>query len=90
MSEEHSHKTGFNWYRLGLWGSIGIIGYFLVTEHRAHLNTYSPYLFLIAFAVLHMFMHGGHGGHSGHSNDTPKQEGSTVHIHGDKKNKEST
>ncbi len=84
--EDHPPKKGFNWYKFGLWGSIAIIAYFLVTEHRAHLN--SSYLFLIAFFLMHFFMHGSHGGHGGHSNDTRNQEAGG-HNHGAKKNRES-
>ena len=87
--EEHQPKTGFNWYKFSLWGSMAIIGYFLVTEHRAHLNAYTPYLGLIAFGFMHIFMHGSHGGHGNHSNDTRSQEDNNIHNHGNKKNKES-
>ena len=58
------------------WVFIGfflIAGYFLVTEHRAHLtewlSTYGIWLLLLACPVMHMFMHGGHGGHGGHEGD---------------------
>ena len=49
-------------------GFLVIGGYFLVTEHRAHIVTAIPYLawlLLLACPLLHMFMHGGHGGHGG-------------------------
>ena len=45
-----------------------IAGFFLVTEHRAHLSgwlPYWPYLLLLACPAMHLFMHGGHG-HGGH------------------------
>ena len=45
-----------------------IAGFFLVTEHRAHLTgwiPYWPYLLLLACPLMHLFMHGGHG-HGGH------------------------
>ena len=48
-------------------GFVLIAGYFLITEHRAHLYEalpYWPYLLLLACPLLHLFMHGGHGGHS--------------------------
>ena len=59
----------------GFWGSrysIGLIvlgavaGYFLITEHRAHVLGALPYLLLAACPLMHSFMHGGHGGHGGH------------------------
>lgn len=54
------------------WGSgssIGLLimgaaaGYFLLTEHRAHLFGALPYLLLLACLLMHFFMHRGHGGH---------------------------
>lgn len=39
-------------------------GYFLVTEHKAHLLGAAPYLLLLACVGMHFFMHGGHGSHS--------------------------
>ena len=44
-------------------GFVAIAGFFLVTEHRAHLYGYWPYLLLLACPLLHMFGHGGHGDH---------------------------
>ena len=56
------------------WAFIGflvIAGYFLFTEHRAHLSgwlsSYGIWILLLACPLLHIFMHGGHGGHSGTS-----------------------
>ena len=43
--------------------SLAIIGFFLLTEHRAHLFGILPYLFLLACPFMHFFMHGGHGKH---------------------------
>ncbi|HBA39272.1 MAG: hypothetical protein A2W66_11265 [Deltaproteobacteria bacterium RIFCSPLOWO2_02_56_12] len=47
---------------LVLIGFLAIIGFFLVTEHRAHLLGFLPYLLLLACPLLHWLMHGGHGG----------------------------
>ena len=45
---------------------LGIAGFFVVTEHTAHLLGALPYLLLLACPILH-FLHGSHGGHrSGH------------------------
>jgi hypothetical protein len=47
-----------------LLGFAVIAGYFLVTEHRAHLFEYLPYALLLACPLLHLFHgHGGHGSH---------------------------
>jgi len=47
-------------------------GYFLVTEHTAHLLGAAPYLLLLACVGMHFFMHGGHGspGKHEHNNDS--------------------
>ena len=55
-------------------GGIGLLvvalvgGFFLVTEHRAHLLGWLPFLFILACPLMHVFMHHGHhhgGKHSG-------------------------
>ena len=43
----------------------GVAGYFLLTEHRAHVFGALPYLLLLACPLMHVFMHRGHGGHGG-------------------------
>ncbi len=69
MGDEHeatghrSHRRRTNWVLIGF---LAIGGYFLVTEHRAHLLPllgYLPYLLLLACPLMHLFHHGGHGGH---------------------------
>jgi hypothetical protein len=50
-------------------GFILIAGYFLWTEHSAHIQLafpYLPYLLLLLCPLLHIFMHGGHGHGHGH------------------------
>jgi len=49
-----------------LWCCLGIIAFFLITEHWAHLFGVLPYLLLLACPLMHLFMHHGHAGHSGH------------------------
>jgi DUF2933 family protein len=46
-------------------GFLAIAGFYLVTEHRAHLYGILPWLLLLACPFMHFFMHGGHGGHGG-------------------------
>ena len=49
---------------LVLAGFLAIAGYFLWTEHEAHVRAlfpYLPWLFLLACPLMHVFMHGGHG-----------------------------
>lgn len=55
---------------LALAGFLVILGFFLVTEHRAHLFGWLPFLFLLACPFLHLFGHGGHGaGHDARGRD---------------------
>jgi hypothetical protein len=51
-------------YWLAFWGFLAIAGFFLVTEHTAHLLGALPYLLLLACPLMHVFMHGRHGHHS--------------------------
>lgn len=46
-----------------LWAFLGIILFFLLTEHRAHLFGVLPFLLVLACPLMHMFMHGRHRGH---------------------------
>jgi hypothetical protein len=45
---------------------LAIAGFFLWTEHRAHLLGLLPYLLLLACPLMHLFHHGGHK-HGGHA-----------------------
>lgn len=47
---------------------LAIAGFFLVTEHTAHLLGALPYLLLLACPLLHFF-HRAHGGHGEHGAD---------------------
>jgi hypothetical protein len=46
-------------------GFLLVIGFFLLTEHWAHLYGYWPFLFLLACPLMHLFMH-----HEGHQNNS--------------------
>ena len=50
---------------IALIGFLAIAGFYLITEHRAHVFGILPFLLLLACPLLHMFMHRGHGGHGG-------------------------
>jgi hypothetical protein len=59
-----------SWWRsrsgLALLGFLVVAGFYLITEHRAHLFGVLPYLLILACPLLH-FLHRGHGGgHAGH------------------------
>ena len=52
--------------------ALGILGYFLLIEHRAHVIPILPYLFLLVCPFMHIFMHGKHGQHGHSHSDTEK------------------
>jgi hypothetical protein len=60
--------------RLVLYVSIGIIAYFLITEHLAHLAGFLPFSLLFLCIFMHLFMHGAHEGHGG-GNGSNSREG---------------
>jgi len=71
---------------IALLGFLAIIGFFLITEHWAHLYGYWPYLLLLACPLLHIFGHGGHGGHGNHDDEKTtekKPSSSPSHHHHD-------
>ena len=41
-------------------GFLGIAGFFLFTEHRAHVFGALPWVLLLLCPLMHVFMHGGH------------------------------
>lgn len=51
-------------------GFAAIAGFFLFTEHRAHVFGLLPFLLLALCPLLHVFGHGGHG-HSSRPEDKP-------------------
>jgi Protein of unknown function (DUF2933) len=58
------HERSWLWSRSGLVfvGFLLIAGFFVLTEHTAHVLGALPYLLLLACPLLHLF-HRGHGGH---------------------------
>ena len=75
MTHDHSHhdqtekrkRSFLSRANIVLIGFLAIGGYFLITEHGAHIVPFLPWLLLLACPLMHLFMHGGHGGH--HSAD---------------------
>ncbi len=45
-------------------------GFFLLTEHTAHVFGVLPFLLILACPLMHLFHHHGHGSHGG---STPAQ-----------------
>ena len=72
MDHEHALGEGRHSKPLVNWILIGFLlvaGYFLITEHRAHLVGalyFLPYLLLFACPLMHLFMHHGHHDHKQH------------------------
>jgi hypothetical protein len=62
-------------------GFLAIGGYFLVTEHWAHIIPFLPWLLLLACPLMHVFMHGGHGGHNGDERRTGSADGGPNQPH---------
>ncbi len=72
MSDQHETQYYFR-ERWVLYGFFGIAGFFLFTEHRAHLFGALPFLLLLACPLMHLFMHHGHhGGQDDHSDRSEK------------------
>jgi len=78
QDQRGEHKDG-RW-KWALAGFLAVAGFFLWTEHRAHLLGFLPYLLILACPLMHLFHHGGHGGgtrvHGG-----PAEENEKEHQH---------
>ncbi len=68
MNHDHPpHRTSF-WRSRSGWAFLGfftIAGFFLFTEHRAHVFGTLPFILLALCPLLHLFGHSGHGGAGG-------------------------
>ena len=81
METNHDGKKGSSFAsraNIVLIGFLVIGGFYLATEHRAHLYGWLPWLLLLACPLMHLFMHGSHGnnrnvsdGRSGNRESTP-------------------
>ena len=69
---DHEHRETPSFWRspagLTLLVALAVTGFYLATEHTAHLLGVLPYLFVLACPLMHVFMHRGHG-HGGHHRD---------------------
>ena len=80
MEHANSYDSG-GFFRLRntvvLFGFLAVAGYFLWTEHRAHVVAavpYLPYLLLALCPLLHLFMHGRHGHDHGARSGSEEKE----------------
>ena len=69
-----------NLRRLVLGAFLAVLGFFLVTEHRAHLFGVLPYLFLFACPLFHLLLHRRHGGHDSDPQQDRKQAESQDNV----------
>lgn len=60
-----------------LFGFLVVIGFFLITEHGAHLLGILPWLLLLACPLMHIFH--GHGHHHGGDSDDNDKKNQTHH-----------
>lgn len=63
MPSEHTPhgnggKSRLNWVFVGF---ILIAGFFLLTEHQAHVLGVLPFALVALCPLMHLFGHGGHG-----------------------------
>jgi hypothetical protein len=72
--EQHSTPSGHwpNASRYAFVGFAAVAGFFLFTEHRAHLFGILPYLLLAACPLMHLFHHSGHRDHDKRDASVPQ------------------
>jgi hypothetical protein len=81
MTSQHppEERSGFRSPSgLVLCAFLAIAGFFLLTEHWAHVLGALPYVLFLLCPILHLFLHGRHGhGHGSHSEsqERPPQGG---------------
>jgi cell division protein FtsW (lipid II flippase) len=64
------YQSRLTWVLLGL---IAVGGFFLVTEHTAHVLGVLPFLVFLLCPLMMLFMNGGHDGHGGPDNQNHEQ-----------------
>jgi hypothetical protein len=72
MDHDHPEPPPFWRSPAGLTLCVALLlaGFYLLTEHTAHVLGALPYVFVLACPLMHIFMHRGH--HGGHTN-SPKR-----------------
>ena len=54
----NGRESRINWVFVGF---VLIAGFFLLTEHRAHVLGLLPFVLVALCPLMHLFGHGGHG-----------------------------
>ena len=66
---DRTDKKGFlqalTWPQATLVVFLGVAGFFLLAEHKAHVLGYLPFLIFLLCPLMHIFMHKGHGNNGG-------------------------
>lgn len=73
MINKNKSTLNINHFAFLLFIIVG--GFFLWTEHRAHIMGALPYLIFLLCPIMHIFMHKGHGGHNNKHDDHTTHEG---------------
>jgi hypothetical protein len=76
-SDRPSNLTWLSPTYIVLFGFLVVIGFFLITEHGAHLLGILPWLLLLVCPLMHIFH--GHGHHHGNDGDDNKKNQETHH-----------
>ncbi|MCG3153393.1 MAG: hypothetical protein GEEBNDBF_02706 [bacterium] len=68
-SADHIHHTNEGSpprpvVRWPLYVFLGVLAFYLFTQHREHLLGWLPYLIFLACPLMHFFHRGSHGGHT--------------------------
>ena len=70
-----NNKSTFNGQRIAFLLFVGIGGFYLWTEHSAHILGVLPYLVFLLCPIMHIFMHKGHGSHKSKHDEHHNHEG---------------
>jgi hypothetical protein len=72
MKEKAAKKQflpDLSWPQATLIVFLGVAGFFLWAEYKAHLLGVLPYLVFLLCPLMHIFMHKDHGHHDDHKRD---------------------
>ena len=70
---DRTDKKGFlqalTWPQATIVVFLGVEGFFLLAEHKAHVLGYLPFLIFLLCPLMHLLMHKGHGKHGNSDGD---------------------